>query len=58
MELRKIRKIINLMKETGVGEIEIHEGEDSVRVSQLGGQSTSVSFSQPQPLRRYETSRV
>ncbi len=63
MELRKIRKIINLMKETGVGEIEIHEGEESVRVSQLGGQSTSVSFSEPsvtepQPVKNQKQTNV
>ena len=34
MDIRKIRKIINLMKETGVSEIEIKEGEEAVRVSQ------------------------
>lgn len=33
MDIRKIRKLIELIKETGVGEIEIHEGEESVRIS-------------------------
>lgn len=35
VDIRTIRKIIKLMKEEGVGEIEIREGEESVRVSQF-----------------------
>jgi len=33
MDMRKIRKLIELIQETGVAEIEIHEGEESVRIS-------------------------
>ena len=33
MDLRKIKKLIELLNESGVGEIEITEGEDSVRIS-------------------------
>lgn len=33
MDIRKIRKLIELIQETGVAEIEIHEGEDAVRIS-------------------------
>ncbi len=33
MDLRKIRKLIELIQETGIAEIEIHEGEESVRIS-------------------------
>lgn len=33
MDIRKVRKLIELLQETGVGEIEIHEGDDSVRIS-------------------------
>lgn len=33
MDIRKIRKLIELIDETGVAEIEIHEGKDSVRIS-------------------------
>lgn len=32
MDIRKVRKLIELIEETGVAEIEIHEGEESVRV--------------------------
>jgi len=33
MDFRKIRKLIELIKETGIAEIEIREGEESVRIS-------------------------
>ena len=33
MDLRKVKKLIELLNESGVGEIEITEGEDSVRIS-------------------------
>ncbi len=33
MDMRKIRKLIELIQETGIAEIEIHEGEESVRIS-------------------------
>ncbi len=33
MDIRKIRKLIELINETGVGEIEVKSGEDAVRIS-------------------------
>src|SRR5438552_1422851 len=33
MDIRKIKKLIDLIDETGVSEIEIKEGEESVRIS-------------------------
>jgi acetyl-CoA carboxylase biotin carboxyl carrier protein len=33
MDIRKIKKLIELLDESGVSEIEIHEGEESVRIS-------------------------
>jgi acetyl-CoA carboxylase biotin carboxyl carrier protein len=33
MDMRKIRKLIELINETGIAEIEIREGEESVRIS-------------------------
>ena len=33
MDLRKIKKLIELIKKTGIAEIEIHEGEESVRIT-------------------------
>lgn len=39
MDIRKIKKLIDLIDETGVSEIEIHEGEESVRISRLGARA-------------------
>jgi acetyl-CoA carboxylase biotin carboxyl carrier protein len=36
MDIRKIKKLIELLDESGVAEIEIHEGEESVRISRHG----------------------
>ncbi len=33
MDIRKIKKLIDLLQETGIAEIEIKEGEESVRIS-------------------------
>lgn len=33
MDIRKVKKLIELLDESGVAEIEIHEGEESVRIS-------------------------
>lgn len=35
MDIRKVKKLIELLQETGIGEIEIKEGEESVRISRL-----------------------
>lgn len=33
MDIRKIKKLIELLEESGLSELEIHEGEESVRLS-------------------------
>lgn len=33
MDLRKVKKLIELLEASGIAEIEIHEGEESVRIS-------------------------
>ena len=39
MDLRKLKKLIDLVQESGIGEIEITEGEEKVRISrQSSGQ--------------------
>lgn len=49
MDIRKVRKLIELINETGVAEIEIHEGEESVRVSRMSPAATQVTYA-PAPL--------
>ena len=36
MDIRKIKKLIELLEESGVSEIEIREGEESVRIARSG----------------------
>jgi acetyl-CoA carboxylase biotin carboxyl carrier protein len=33
MDIRKIKKLIELLEESGIAELEIHEGKESVRIS-------------------------
>jgi acetyl-CoA carboxylase biotin carboxyl carrier protein len=35
MDIRKIKKLIELLQESGISEIEIKEGEESVRISRM-----------------------
>lgn len=43
MDIRKVKKLIELIDETGVDEIEISEGEESVRIRRGGAVSTIVT---------------
>jgi acetyl-CoA carboxylase biotin carboxyl carrier protein len=36
MDIRKVKKLIELLEESQIAEIEIHEGEESVRISRMG----------------------
>jgi acetyl-CoA carboxylase biotin carboxyl carrier protein len=37
MDIRKIKKLIEMLEESNLGEIEIKEGEESIRISRGGG---------------------
>ena len=43
MDIRKIKKLIELLDESGIAEIEIQEGEESVRISRYP-QGAAVAF--------------
>jgi acetyl-CoA carboxylase biotin carboxyl carrier protein len=43
MDIRKVRKLIELIDETGVAEIEIKEGEESVRISRHGSGAVAAA---------------
>lgn len=47
MDIRKIRKLIELIQETGVAEIEIREGEQSVRISRESSKQIPVASPAP-----------
>ena len=52
MDIRKIKKLIELLEESGVAEIEIHEGEESVRISRYGAAvaAAPVAMAAPAPV--------
>ena len=48
MDIRKIRKLIELMEETGISEIEIKEGEESLRLTRhQPGSPIDVQLARP-----------
>jgi len=47
MDIRKVKKLIELLEESGVAEIEIKEGEESVRISRHGTMPAPM-YAQPQ----------
>ncbi len=52
MDIRKVKKLIELLEESGIDELEIHEGEESVRISRHSKQAAMPQqyFQQaPQP---------
>lgn len=49
MDLRKIKKLIELLEESDLAELEIHEGEESVRLSRPGTAPSAAAAPAPQP---------
>lgn len=43
MDIRKVKKLIELLEESGVAEIEIHEGEESVRITRVNQSATMIA---------------
>ena len=45
MDIRKVKKLIELLEESGIAEIEIKEGEEAVRISRMptGGMVTHMA---------------
>lgn len=51
MDLRKIKTLIELVEESGISELEVKEGEESVRISrQPGGMPPPAHYYAPPPL--------
>ncbi|MBE2896452.1 acetyl-CoA carboxylase biotin carboxyl carrier protein [Pasteurellaceae bacterium HPA106] len=48
MDIRKIKKLIELVEESGIMEIEISEGEESVRISRGSSAPQAVQYTLPQ----------
>lgn len=47
MDIRKVKKLIELLEESNVQEIEIKEGEESVRISRGGSPAPMVAAAAP-----------
>ncbi|AKD38633.1 acetyl-CoA carboxylase biotin carboxyl carrier protein subunit [Pasteurella multocida subsp. multocida OH4807] len=47
MDIRKIKKLIELVEESGIMELEISEGEESVRINRGSAVPTAVQYSVP-----------
>ena len=54
MDMRKIRKLIELIQETGVAEIEIREGEESVRISRVTNAMLAPAMAAAFPTQHYQ----
>jgi acetyl-CoA carboxylase biotin carboxyl carrier protein len=52
MDIRKIKKLIELLEESDLAEIEVQEGEGSVRISRYGKTAPMAApmFAQPAPV--------
>jgi acetyl-CoA carboxylase biotin carboxyl carrier protein len=49
MDIRKIKKLIELVEESGIAELEITEGEESVRIHRgASAQANAAQFAAPQ----------
>jgi acetyl-CoA carboxylase biotin carboxyl carrier protein len=50
MDIRKVKKLIELLEESGLSELEITEGEESIRISRASS-ATAVQYTlPPQPM--------
>lgn len=47
MDLRKLKKLIDLVQESGVAELEVKEGEESVRITRAVNAQQTVYLQQP-----------
>lgn len=47
MDIRKVKKLIELLDESGIAEIEITEGEESVRISRYAPNAPMVPMAAP-----------
>ncbi len=47
MDIRKIKKLIELLEESGIAEIEIKEGEEALRISRMPSGNAAVSHALP-----------
>ena len=49
MDLRKLKKLIDLVEESGIAELEITEGEEKVRIARVAAGAQPVYMNAPMP---------
>ena len=49
MDIRKVKKLMELLEQSGMAEIEIKEGEESVKISRYGNAPLAATSFSPQP---------
>ena len=50
MDIRKVKKLIEMLEESSLSEIEIREGEEAIRISRGSSGSTQVVHMAPAPM--------
>ena len=50
MDIRKVKKLIELLEESGISELEISEGEESVRISRHPRMAMQAPMAVPMPM--------
>ncbi|MDD5330612.1 MAG: acetyl-CoA carboxylase biotin carboxyl carrier protein [Sulfuricella sp.] len=55
MDLRKVKKLIDLVSDSGIAELEITEGEETVRISRYGQMPPqAMMYSSPYPMQQMQ----
>jgi acetyl-CoA carboxylase biotin carboxyl carrier protein len=49
MDLRKLKKLIDLVQESGISELEITEGEEKVRIAKHSAPAATLTYASPLP---------
>jgi len=50
MDLRKLKKLIDLVQESGISELEVTEGEEKVKIVKSGGAAVAYAAAAPAPV--------
>ena len=50
MDIRKVKKLIELLEESNIDELEIKEGEESVRITRNSNKGMQMHYSAPAPM--------
>ena len=50
MDLRKLKKLIDLVQESGISELEVTEGEEKVRIAKHSAAAPATDYAPPPPV--------